>query len=315
MGAFPNWTSQEVVNYLETQAVDTPSQLALATMSGASLAGLNDTGSGNLNLGDSPGTPTAVALADAWLEPGQGGVMIRWQTGSEINNLGFNIYRSRSDDPATAIKVNEQLIPSRAFGSVVGASYTYLDERAKSGVRYHYWLEDVEATGGVEGSDLFLVGLHYAGRGRWSRPEPRRVIPANGGAAARDSVRFVGVYRDWDADLSKAYLLLNDAPKMAGGILVRYDHQASTFAIYDEEQGAWSEDLTAHQPKSIRARLATLRGLKTWVKVRKGGKVVRVIWRIRLLKPARGSYNIYQMVEDAAGNAAGWTQMGTFEVR
>jgi hypothetical protein len=140
------------------------------------------------------------------------------------------------------------------------------------------------------------------------------VIPADSSVAVRDSVRFVGVYRDWDADFSKTYLLINEAPEIEGGILVRYDHQAGTFAIYDEEGGGWSKGLQANQPESIRARLGVLRGLKTWVKVRKGGRVLRVIWRIRFLKPARGSYNLYQMAEDTAGNATGWQFSGTLDV-
>jgi hypothetical protein len=258
------------------------------------------------------GTPTAVSLAGASLSPGRGGVLIQWQTGSEIDNLGFNVYRSKTNDPETAIKVNADLIPSQAFGSIVGASYTYVDDTAKPRVRYHYWLEDVDIWSG--GLNPSLGERHYIGRQRWNMPQARGTTLANTSIDYRDPVRFVGVYRDLDADLSKCYLLFNDRPEIDGGILVRYDHVAKTFALYDDQRGEWLGGLKARQRDRRRTQLATLRGLKTWVKVRKKGRVLRVIWRLKFRPDSPGLYNIYQLAEDTAGNSSGWQFAGTWEV-
>ena len=92
--------------------------------------------------------PTAISLAafDALAQP-DGSVLVTWETAVEIDNVGFNIYRSSGSvfDPATVVQVNGALIPSEAvFGQ--GASYTMVDEAAPAGV-WHYFLEDVDFSG------------------------------------------------------------------------------------------------------------------------------------------------------------------------
>lgn len=78
-------------------------------------------------------------------------ILIAWQTVSEIDNLGFNLYRTESPDgPPTQLHAG--LIPSQVPpGSPVGAAYTWLDETAAPGVTYYYWLEDVDAYGVATG--------------------------------------------------------------------------------------------------------------------------------------------------------------------
>jgi hypothetical protein len=60
--------------------------------------------------------------------------------------LGFNLYRSTSAD-GPYVKLNESLIPSQSPGSVLGATYTWVDEDVEPGITYYYKLEDVEVSG------------------------------------------------------------------------------------------------------------------------------------------------------------------------
>jgi predicted extracellular nuclease len=91
-------------------------------------------------------TPTAVDLVRFEAVPRPRGIRVKWQTATEIDNLGFYLYRSESPDgPWT--RLNEALIPSQAPGAPVGATYTWLDEAVQPGVTYFYRLEDVDIYG------------------------------------------------------------------------------------------------------------------------------------------------------------------------
>ena len=90
--------------------------------------------------------PTAIDLISFTATPSRAAVFLRWETATEIDNLGFNLYRAESlDGPRT--RLNASLIPSQAPGSPVGAVYTWRDINAHPGVSYFYWLEDVDLHG------------------------------------------------------------------------------------------------------------------------------------------------------------------------
>ncbi len=96
-----------------------------------------------LNL---PTTITAVDLAGFSAAAQKNGVLLTWETATELDNLGFKVYRAGSMNGARA-QLNQRLIASQMPGSTVGATYTFLDEMAVPGVRYYYWLEDVDVQG------------------------------------------------------------------------------------------------------------------------------------------------------------------------
>lgn len=67
--------------------------------------------------------------------------------GSELDNGGFNLYRSTSPDGAQ-MQLNAELIPSLAAGSTTGYSYTWSDRRdLTGGTTYYYWLEALDLDG------------------------------------------------------------------------------------------------------------------------------------------------------------------------
>lgn len=100
----------------------------------------------------SNGTPLGVILAsfDARSITSEGGDhnVIAWETASELNMLGFNLWRGTSAS-APMVKLNSFVIPSQAPGGTDGATYGYDDLDITSGLTYYYWLEDVELNGTV----------------------------------------------------------------------------------------------------------------------------------------------------------------------
>jgi len=89
---------------------------------------------------------TAVELAAFDAAPQDNGVLLTWETASEVDNLGFNIYRADAQVGAL-IKINPNLIPAKNLGSSMGAAYSFLDDSAVPGATYYYWLEDLDMSG------------------------------------------------------------------------------------------------------------------------------------------------------------------------
>lgn len=90
--------------------------------------------------------PTAVEMIGPWANTHPEGIEITWETGSEVENLGFKVLRNETASLSGASQIGD-FIQSQAFGSVVGASYAVIDRNAQEGKTYHYWVVDVEAGG------------------------------------------------------------------------------------------------------------------------------------------------------------------------
>jgi uncharacterized protein (DUF362 family) len=96
-------------------------------------------------LGTEP-RPAAVDLVSFTATAQGNAVLLSWETATEINILGFNLYRG--DTPhGTSLRLNEDPIPGKAPGSLYGATYTWVDEDMLPGVPRYYWLEDVGTYG------------------------------------------------------------------------------------------------------------------------------------------------------------------------
>ena len=90
--------------------------------------------------------PDAVELAFFGAEPQGRDVVVSWQTATEQDNLGFNLYRTDSAGN-DRVQLNERLIPTQNLGSIVGSSYQFVDRSAEPETAYHYWLEDIDLNG------------------------------------------------------------------------------------------------------------------------------------------------------------------------
>ncbi len=86
----------------------------------------------------------AVGLISFDVAEVEQGIHVTWETGSEVNNLGFNLYRSVTPGSQGALL---DFFP--AAGGVGGAQYEYLDADVLPDTTYYYTLEalDVNGTG------------------------------------------------------------------------------------------------------------------------------------------------------------------------
>jgi hypothetical protein len=99
--------------------------------------------------------PLAVTLAELTAFSATDSITIKWQTATETNNLGFNIYRSDSKD-GKYIKVNPRLIAG-AGSDATPHDYSFTDENVALGKTYYYYIEDVDYTGKANKSHLIEV--------------------------------------------------------------------------------------------------------------------------------------------------------------
>ena len=91
---------------------------------------------------------TAVELVSFEAFGVNGAVELRWETGSELDNLGFHLYRSLTEEGSYE-QITASVIPGLG-SSPEGAKYAYRDSGLTNGVTYFYQLEDIETTGVTE---------------------------------------------------------------------------------------------------------------------------------------------------------------------
>jgi hypothetical protein len=91
--------------------------------------------------------PQAVTLAGFAAVPLSDAIRLVWETASEVDNLGFNLFRATSPDGEAATQLNTEIIASEAPGSAEGASYEWMDSDVDSTTTYYYWLEAVDFNG------------------------------------------------------------------------------------------------------------------------------------------------------------------------
>ncbi len=102
----------------------------------------------NPDIGADEFATTAVELHSFLARAADAAVDLEWRTGSELNNLGFHLYRAVSEDGPWE-RLTERLIPGLG-SSPEGAGYSYRDAGLVNGTTYYYQLEDIETTGQTE---------------------------------------------------------------------------------------------------------------------------------------------------------------------
>lgn len=123
------------------QAPITLSDPILAGMDGSGVQSLPVTANGAVvNVTQ----PLAVALASFQATAQRDGILVAWETVSELDNQGFNLYRAA--DPAAPQELLA-FIPSQAPGSSQGFAYEWLDSDVTAGETVYYWLEAIDASG------------------------------------------------------------------------------------------------------------------------------------------------------------------------
>ncbi len=72
-------------------------------------------------------------------------IKIEWETETELDNAGFNIWRSEEKD-GEYVRINPYFIPAEGEAGF-GAQYSYTDYDVQNGKIYFYKLEDVDTSG------------------------------------------------------------------------------------------------------------------------------------------------------------------------
>jgi serine protease AprX len=148
-GATTAVVSEVAPNDGTTYDVSVSGMTASGTVNAGITAGVAHDGSNNPNTASTSTdntvtytTPTAVTFASANATRTARGVLLRWRTGTEVDLLGFQVYRSRGHSWR---RITYSLIAAK--GSVSGASYRYLDKTARRGVSYRYRIKAVRSDG------------------------------------------------------------------------------------------------------------------------------------------------------------------------
>jgi len=90
--------------------------------------------------------PTAISVAHLTATQESNRVVIRWETGAEINTTGFHIYRGADNNRSNAARITQEMLTAKG-NPTNGASYSWEDPNAKPEQHYYYWLEEVEQGG------------------------------------------------------------------------------------------------------------------------------------------------------------------------
>jgi hypothetical protein len=91
------------------------------------------------------GNPTVIDLVYFTAYSSDKMAILEWVTASEIDNAGFNLYRSEEED-GVYVKINRALIPSEG-SPTEGMLYQFADEDVKNLKTYYYKLEDIDIYG------------------------------------------------------------------------------------------------------------------------------------------------------------------------
>ena len=90
-----------------------------------------------------------VTLTEFKATPYSGEVLIEWTTGSELDHLGFNLYRS-SNPIDGFVQINNELIRNYLSSGEFRGRYRFVDPGLTNGEAYFYLLEDVATNGEKE---------------------------------------------------------------------------------------------------------------------------------------------------------------------
>lgn len=87
--------------------------------------------------------PTAVTVQGLRAQRDRGRAVLSWRTASEINLLGFNVYRKIG---TRLVRLNPSLISSVFGGSVAWQDYSWIDRRRPTALRYRLQIVTVDGS-------------------------------------------------------------------------------------------------------------------------------------------------------------------------
>ncbi len=140
--------------------------------------------------------PIALSAFDASFNEPEDCVTLSWTTQFETDVLGFNLYRSETDDINNAVQVNASIVPGNGT-TTEPHDYTYNDENAVVTTLYYYWLEVVTLDGStnVYGSIIYeptteLTDDVFANKFYLSQNYPNPFNPSGAGRSLTTTILF-----------------------------------------------------------------------------------------------------------------------------
>jgi hypothetical protein len=133
--------------YPDFSANGSPIQFGYYASNGTAISRPTSTNSGidNWSVSIQPASHTLIELDQFTAVPQNNQITITWNTLSEIDNAGFNLWRSDTKD-GKYTKINPKIIEAEG-GATQKVDYSYTDNTAKTGITYHYKLEDIDTRG------------------------------------------------------------------------------------------------------------------------------------------------------------------------
>ena len=110
----------------------------------------------SVTASDSDDSSLPVELASFTAEADDTKVTLKWETGSEVGNIGFYVYRSEIEDGQFE-KISKLI--EGAGSSAMGRTYEYIDKKVEPNKTYFYYLEDVDIHGIRDKSDTIKVTM------------------------------------------------------------------------------------------------------------------------------------------------------------
>lgn len=157
------------------------------------------------------GVLTSVDLARFTATAYDGGVWLQWETGIELDNLGFRLYR---EEFGNRVPVTEQMIPGSALvagaGVTLGAgrSYQWWDRAQYRKAADTYWLEEIDLKGQSKWHGPFATNL--AGG-----PPPRQISKTQSTtqSTAAEALSLTGHGSQASAPLQRTAVLALQSPQ------------------------------------------------------------------------------------------------------
>jgi hypothetical protein len=89
--------------------------------------------------------PLVVELVSFTATGFEDSILLTWHTASEIDNAGFHLWRSETED-GEYVRITDSLIPAQG-SPTLGVEYEYEDLDVEPGRTYYYKLEDIDTDG------------------------------------------------------------------------------------------------------------------------------------------------------------------------
>ena len=105
------------------------------------------------SIGDGGDNSLPVELSSFTATSDCGKVILNWATGSEVDNVGFSVYRSDTEGG----EYSKVAWLEGAGNTALGVNYEYVDSSSQSGRTYYYYLEDVDIQGVRTRSDIIKI--------------------------------------------------------------------------------------------------------------------------------------------------------------